>query len=363
MIRKLLITTVLASALLAGPALAAGNTLKIVEPDMEGGGGTLYVTPEGVSVLVDTGTPPGGMWKSSLDGADSGVDRIVTAAKALGVKKIDYVIITHYHGDHVGGVAALLDAMPVGVFIDHGPNREMHNSIDPPNQPAKTQAGYVKYLELIKGHKHILAKAGQVFHFGSLTDTIVIADGKPIAKPLKGAGGPGVECDLPSMAEDGGIENAKSIGSLFSFGKVRIAAFGDLTWDREHDLVCPLDKVGHVNIMILDNHGMGVSNHPGFVHTLAPDIAIMGNGSKKGDWPEVVKTVNSSPGLQGFWRAHASTVYPGQDGDPNYLANLGPLPSHGYSIRLDVTREGAVTVTNARNGYTKTYQVKSVEPG
>jgi beta-lactamase superfamily II metal-dependent hydrolase len=357
MFRKLLMTTVIASALLAGPALAAGKTLKIVEPDMEGGGGTLYVTPEGVSVLVDTGTPPGGMWTTSLDGANSGVDRIVTAAKALGVKKIDYVIITHYHGDHVGGVGALLDAMPVGVFIDHGPNREMHNSIDPPGQPGKTQIGYLKYLQLIKGHKRIIAKAGQVFHFGSLTDTIVIADGKPIAKPLKGAGGPGVECDLPSMAEDGGIENAKSIGSLFTFGKVKIAAFGDLTWDREHDLVCPVNKVGHVNILIVDNHGLGTSNNPGFIHTIAPEIAIMGNGSKKGSLPAPVAAVNSSPGLQGFWRVHEPTLHPELAGDPNYLANLGPNPSHGYALTLDVARDGEVTVTNTRNGFSKTYKV------
>lgn len=358
MIRKLLISTVLASALMAGSGHAAGKSLTIIEPDMEGGGGTLYVTPEGVSVLVDTGTPPGGMWTTSLDGADSGVDRIVNSARALGLKKIDYVIITHYHGDHVGGVGALLDAIPVGTFIDHGPNREMHNSIDNPKAPPKTQMGYAKYIELIKGHKHVIAKPGQVFHFGSLTDTIVIADGKPIAKPLPGAGKRGVECDLPSMAEDGGIENAKSIGSLLSFGKVKIAAFGDLTWDREHDLVCPLNKVGHVNILIVDNHGLGTSNNPGFIHSVAPDIAIMGNGSKKGSLPESVKAVNSSPGLMGFWRVHEPTLHPELAGDPSYLANLGPLPSHGYGLRLDVTRDGRVTVTNDRNGFSKIYTVK-----
>ena len=364
MFRNWLISAVAAFVMAAAPAHAApAKTLKIVQLDMEGGGGTLYVTPEGVSVLVDMGSQAGAMWTTSLDGAKGPADRIVAAAKALGVRKLDYVIATHYHGDHIGSLAELLDLIPIETFVDHGVNRELFNPADDPKEPPRTQAGYVKYLQLIKGHRRIIVKAGDVLHFSSLTDTVVAADGRPIARPLAGAGEPGQQCDLPPMKEDKGLENQKSIASVFSFGKVRIAAFGDLTWDREHDLVCPLDKVGHVNIMILDNHGMGVSNHPGFVHTLAPDIAIMGNGSKKGDWPEVVKTVNSSPGLQGFWRAHASTVYPGQDGDPNYLANLGPLPSHGYSIRLDVTREGAVTVTNARNGYTKTYQVKSVEPG
>jgi beta-lactamase superfamily II metal-dependent hydrolase len=356
MIRELLVSTLLASAALAGPVNAADKTLTVIEADMDGGGGTLYLTPEGVSVMVDTGSPPNG--SIALDGAGSGVERMVSAAKALGVKKIDYVIITHYHGDHVGGVGELLDLIPVGEFIDHGVNREMHNAIDNPKEPPRTQAGYEKYLQLIKGHKHVIAKPGQVFRFGSLTDTIVIADGNPIAKPLKGAGAPGVECDLPSMAEDGGIENAKSVGSLFSFGKVKIAAFGDLTWDREHDLVCPVNKVGHVGVLIVDNHGLGTSSNPGFIHSLAPDIAIMGNGAKKGALPAPVAAVNSSPGLQGFWRVHASVVHPELDGDPNYLANLGPTPSHGYGLRLDVARDGHVTVTNTRNGFSKTYEVK-----
>jgi hypothetical protein len=160
------------------------------------------------------------------------------------------------------------------------------------------------------------------------------------------------------MAEDGGIENAKSIGSLFSFGKVKIAAFGDLTWDREHDLVCPVNKVGHVNILIVDNHGLGTSNNPGFIHAVAPEIAIMGNGSKKGSLPAPVAAVTSSPGLQGFWRVHEPTTHPELAGDPNYLANLGPNPSHGYALVLDVARDGKVTVTNSRNGFSKTYAVK-----
>ena len=360
MFSKLLIVTTMASAMVAAPVHAApAGTLKIVQLDMEGGGGTLYVTPEGVSVLVDMGSPGRRHVDHRLLTAPRArLDRIVAAAKALGVRKLDYVIATHYHGDHIGSLAELLDLIPIGTFVDHGVNRELFNPADDPKEPPRTQAGYVKYLQLIKGHRRIIAKAGDVLHFGSLTDTVVVSDGDRSPSPRRARGSRALECGLPPMADDKGLENQKSIGSLFSFGKVRIAAFGDLTWDREHDLVCPFDKVGHVNIMILDNHGMGVSNHPGFVHTLAPDIAIMGNGSKKGDWPDVVKTVNSSPGLQGFWRVHASIVYPDQDGDPNYLANLGPLPSHGYSIRLDVTRAGAVTVTNSRNGFSRTYEVK-----
>jgi beta-lactamase superfamily II metal-dependent hydrolase len=354
--------TLLTCALLGGAAHAAEPTLKMVPLDLEGDGGTLYVTPEGQSLLIDAGSPAelsGGV-KNGLDGAKDGVDRIIATAQSLGVKKIDYLLITHYHADHVGGVAELLARFPVGTIIDHGPNRQIvpdatgHNA----GKVQSTVIYYAKYLEAIKGHEHVVAKAGDVFHFGSLTDTIVIADGKPIADPLPGAGEPGTLCDTGPMAADGGIENAMSVGSLLSFGKVKIAAFGDLTWDREHDLVCPVNKIGHVAILLLDNHGIDVSNNPAFVAALKPDLALMGNGPTHGGMPASVKTVAASPGLQGFWKLHASMVNPNLDGDPNYIANLGASPSHGYALMLDIARDGRVTVTNPRNGFSQTYQVR-----
>ena len=362
MIRGILLSTLLASALIAGPVQAAEKTLKMIPIDLEGDGGTLYVTPEGKSLLVDAGSPVelnGGV-KNGLDGAKDGVDRILAAAKSLDVKKIDYLIITHYHADHVGGVPELLSRIPVGTIIDHGPNRQIipdttgHNA----GKVQSTVIYYAKYLAAIKGHKHVVAKAGDVFHFGSLTDTIVISDGKTIDNPLPGAGEPGTLCDTPPMAADGGVENAMSVGSLLSFGKVKIAAFGDLTWDREHDLVCPVDKVGHVSILLLDNHGIDVSSNPAFIAALKPDLAVMGNGPTHGGMPGPVKAVSASPGLQGFWKLHASIPNPELDGDPDYIANLGPSPSHGYVLRLEIARDGKVTVTNGRNGYSKAYQVQ-----
>ena len=361
MIRKLLISTLLASALAAGHAAAAGpETLKILELDMEGGGGTLFVSPEGVSVLVDTGTPVTPYFPTGLDGAKEAADRIVAAAKSLGLKKIDYVIITHYHGDHVGGVQSLLARFPVGTFIDHGPNREvMSDPYGPrPGQPSGTIGSYQQYVEAIKDHKRVIAKAGDVFHFGSLTDTIVIADGKAIARPLPGAGQKGgAQCDLPPMAADGGVENAKSVGSIFSFGKVRIAAMGDLTWDREHDLACPVNKVGKVNILVVDNHGLGVSTNPAIVAALDPQIAVFGNGPNKGAVPEVVGHVKEGKRLEAIWKVHANLKNPEVDGDPDYIANLGPSPSRGYALRFDITRGGKIAVSNGR-GFTKSYQAR-----
>src|ERR1700712_1214160 len=190
MLRKTLAAALLASAL-SIPAHAADGTLKIVSIDVEGGGGTLFVTPEGKSLLIDTGWPTGAGLLPSPDGAQNSADRIVAAAKKLGVSKIDYVIITHFHMDHVGGVFDLAKRIPIGTFIDHGANAEhlKPGEVVPPDLAggAPDQL-YPKYLELIKGHPRIVAKPGQVIRIGSLTDTIVASDGVVLDKPLAGAG-------------------------------------------------------------------------------------------------------------------------------------------------------------------------------
>ena len=356
MFRSIAAAAVLTWALGAGQAPAAPATLKMVPIDMDGGGGALFVTPEGTSLLIDAGVPdwgPGG--KDGLDGARNGADRVVSAAKALGVSRIDYLITTHYHGDHVGGIFALLKLMPVGTLIDHGPNRE----IAPGDRRATGAiANYARYLEAIKGHPHIVARPGQVFRFGSLTATIVASDGHSLPKPLPGAGGPGPLCDTAPLAADGGVENAMSVASVLSFGKVRIANFGDLTWNREQDLVCPIDKLGHVAILLVSHHGLALSSNPASLAAMRPDIAVMSNGPTHGAAPATVAAIAASPGLQGFWKMHSALANPQLDGDPDYIANLGPSPGYGYTTRLDITRAGGVTVTNTRNGFRKVYQVK-----
>jgi hypothetical protein len=159
------------------------------------------------------------------------------------------------------------------------------------------------------------------------------------------------------MAANGGLENEKSVGSILRFGKVTIAALGDLTWNREHDLFCPINKLGHVSVLIVTNHGMAVSSNPSSIAGMHPDIVILGNSATKGDVPATINTINASKGLQGFWKLHASTADAQLTGDPVFIANLDPAPDQGYNIRLDITRDGRVIVTNSRNGFTRTYQV------
>ena len=376
-LRKLLTVALLSSAL-AAPALAAEGTLKIVSVDMEGGGGTLFVTPEGKSLLIDTGWPSGAGLLPSPDGAQNSADRIAAAARKLGVSKIDYLIITHYHMDHVGGVVDLVKRIPVDTFIDHGPNAEhlMPGEKVPPDLAggAPDQL-YPKYLETIKGHKHIVAKPGQVIPIGSMTDTIVASDGVVLSKPLPGAGAPNAVCDTAEAKATravGGEENRRSVASLLRFGKVSIAMFGDLSWDKERELSCPVGKLGHVNLLIATQHGSAISSNPASIADMYPDIVLMGSGGKKGGDEGPIKTLKASPGLMGFWQTHESFAHPEWSGDKNAIANLNPPasaiaahakqmftspPDQGHAIHAEITRDGKITMTNDRNGYSKTYQV------
>ena len=358
------IAALLAAPLAVSPAGAKDTALQMVAIDVEGGGGTLFVTPEGKSLLIDTGNPE----QSRATGNNPSSARIVAAAQELGVKKIDYLLITHYHGDHIGGFEGLLARIPIGTVIDHGPNRETTASPNPTAPqidmnnppPGSTAYGYQHYLKLIEDHHlhHIVAKPGQVFHIGSLTDTIVMADAEPIAKPMKGAGEDNASCaGMEGMASNGGEENARSTASLISYGKVRIAAFGDLTWDREKDLFCPVDKVGKVDVYLATHHGTALSGSPAALNALAPVVAIVGNSARKGADAARMKTIQASPRIQGVWQLHTTTAAPDINVPADMIANEGTdqAKDKAYALRLRIEKNGKITVINERTGYNKTY--------
>jgi competence protein ComEC len=365
--------------------MAAGrdNTgLQMISIDVEGSGGTLFVTPEGKSLLIDTGNPP----NPNMPAGHDTVDRLINTMHSFGVTKLDYLLITHYHSDHVGGFPALIEKMPVGTVIDHGENRQL----DPPSgsappagagggragggapagggaagaggppRPRITTEGYYElYVKALAGHKHLIAKPGMSLAIGSMKVNFVMADGQAIAQPLPGAGQPNPACEgMPAMADNGGEENARSVSSIITYGKVRIAAFGDLTWDREKDLVCPNNKVGKVDVFLASNHGLTQSNSPALLAALQPIVVIEGNSARKGDDPVRVKTMMDSGRVQGMWRLHLNTAHPDLDGPLDMIANpnTDPAQDKDYNLRLRILKDGDITVINERNGYNKTYK-------
>lgn len=377
MARKFVTTalmTVAALALLAqadaAPKKAApklSKDLKIISVDVEGGSAVIFLTPEGKSLLIDTGFPPNSGDPRLPAGTPpktlpSSADKIVAAAKELGITKFDYLLITHYHGDHVGGVPALLDKMPVDTFIDHGVNREMPAPNTPPERLARsTEGGFQTYMKLIAGKKHIVETVGQTLDIGSLHLEFVTADGNVPAQPLPGAGQANPDCaGVAKHPNDGGDENNRSLGMLMTFGKTRIVYLGDLTWNKEIELLCPVNKVGKTDIYFVTGHGMNLSSSPP-TRALDPLVAVMQNGPTKGGDKEVITMVNSYPNLKGYWRTHNTIRYPDLNGDADYIANPNWLPDQNYHVTLDIAPSGTFTVTNSRNNFSQTYKSRAAQ--
>ncbi len=366
----------LALAIIAAPRADAQRKfpgskkdLRFSVVDVEGGAATVFVTPEGKSLVIDTGWPPG-MGNFPMHRGEkpapttSSADRIAAAAASLGVTHIDYLLLTHYHVDHSGGVDALLAKLPAGTFIDHGPNGQFA----PPNAPARfrnspfsTEALSKKWAAAYQGHAHISEMVDQTLDIGSLHILFVASNGQMLSSPLPGAGQPNPLCaGVPQMANDGGIENVLSLGMLITFGKTRILDLGDNTWNNELKLLCPVNKIGKVDVYFVTGHGMNLSSSPPTA-ALAPLVALMQNGPMKGGDEAVLKTVESFPGLEGLWLSHYSVRYPALNPNPDYISNLNVQPDEAYPIDVEITRSGKITVTNPRNGFTKTYLSRAAQ--
>ena len=327
----------------ASPAPGAQKTLQIYFVDVEGGQATLFVTPEGKSLLIDTGWPDN-------NGRDA--DRIVAAAKDAKISKIDFVLITHYHDDHVGGAPQLAAKIPIGTFIDHGENRETNSE--------GTKRGFAAYQQLLATgkYKHISAKPGEVLAITGMQVRVVTADGDLIERPLPGGGKENASCANAPKPPVDVTENPRSLGTLITFGKLRILDLGDLTSDKEMDLMCPMNKIGVVDIYVVSHHGSPPSGSPVLVHAIAPRVAIMDNGAKKGGSPEPWDVIEKSPGLEDLWQLH----YSEEGGDAHnvaapFLANLQG-PDTGNYLKITAAADGGFEVFNSRTRETKKYAAK-----
>jgi competence protein ComEC len=316
---------------------AAETALQIFFIDVEGGQSTLFVTPAGQSLLIDTG------WGYN---AFRDANRIVAAAKMAKIKKIDYVLITHYHTDHVGGVPQLAKKMKVDAYVDHGPNRETSKA---------TETEFAEYQTAIAGATRILAKPGDTLPIKGMKLTFVSADGNLIDEPLPGAGAPNAACEGVQQKASDPSENARSVGSVIEFGKLRIVDLGDLTWAKELQLMCPNNKLGHADIYVVSHHGLDQSNSPALVHALAPRVAIMDNGSKKGASASAWDVVKSSPGLEDLWQLHFADANGSEHNttDP-FIANVNEADA-GYYLKLTANEDGSFVIYNPRNKYSKAY--------
>ena len=275
------------------------KTLDIYYIDTEGGQSTLFVAPSGETLLVDTG-----------NSGDRDLGRIVETLKGAGVKQIDHMWTTHYHGDHVGSLLALAKEFPMMHFYDHGtPNA---------GDRIVSAAFLTAYEELSKG-KRTIVKPGDKVRMTGLDVTTVASANQFIRTNLPGGGMANPACAGVKPKDESTYidpDNGDSAGFIMTYGKFRTADLGDLTWNGELDLMCPTNRIGTVDLYLVSHHGLDRSGSPALVNALAPRVAVMNNGTRKGGAPDVFKGLFASPGLEDVWQLHWS-----------YNAGLDNLPA------------------------------------
>jgi competence protein ComEC len=351
--------------LLSAAALPSAKTLDMWVIDTEGGKALLVVSPSGQSMLIDTGYP---------GNAGRDTARILEACRAAGVKKLDVLLTTHYDVDHVSNTPSLVASMPVGLFVDHGAR-----VVDDPGTVAAVKA----YDELWAGRMgappvgdpppvggaspvgrsgpptHLVARPGDRIPFAGVDVLVVTSAGRALKTPLPGAGQPnpacaGVERRTWSKTDEDHSENSASVGTLLTFGTFRMLDLGDLTWNREVDLVCPDNPIGVVDLFMVTHHGNDISNTPALVNAIRPRVAVMNNGARKIGAASVIRLLKTAPRMRALYLLHWSANAPDDNPPDDFIANLQDSPD-GKWIKISAQENGTMVVTNGRTGVAKTY--------
>jgi competence protein ComEC len=306
------------------------KALEIWVVDVEGGKAALYVSPTGQTALVDTGFP----------GARD-LDRIMAAIADAGVKQIDYLISTHYHVDHIGGLTELAKRIPIMTYVDHGPTAEGPDvpQLEPGpggltlTKPREQIEGFqAAYAELYGKAKRLVVKPGDRIPITGLEWRIAAAAGNMLKTPLPGGGRPNAACAnfTPLPTNEGMVDpdDFHSVGSVVILGQFRAVDFGDMWRTKELELMCPNNPIGTVDLYFASSHGAIASGSRPFVHGLQPRVVLVQNGTRKGAAPGPMTTILSSPGLEGLWQMHWSYNGMLEQNPPGlYIANIEDLPT------------------------------------
>ena len=356
----------IACLVLTTPAWAqtrGGKTLDIYVIDVDGGESTLFVSPTGESLLVDAGWP-------GFEGRDA--DRIAAVAKLAGLKQIDYLVVTHFHADHMGGVPQLAAKLPIRHFIDHGAD------VQPGERAA---AAFKAYDDLRMKADHVVAKPGYTIPITGIKAQVIAAGGAVLTAPLAGAGQPNPLCadfklqETVKGQEETRAEDARSVSTHITFGQFRTVIMGDLGWNLEKDLMCPTNKVGTIDLYLVSHHGSETSGSPALVYAMRPRAAVMNDGAGKGGAPQTFEILKDSPGLEDLWLNHYSIAAGALNRPEPLIANLEPrtlsaktasgqptAPVHmgpaGWT-KISASENRTFTITNSRNGLSKTYTARA----
>lgn len=333
--RRAVVTAFVAAAVITGAAAGPEPRLGITFIDVEGGAATLLATPDGQSLLIDTGYGGRG-------GRDA--SRIVAAMASAGVTDITHLVATHFHNDHIGGLQDLTSAVSIRSILDNG---------EPLATDRLTRNAYRNYEPVRAGIGYVQARPGFTLSMGGLTATVVSAGGALISPPLRAGEPPVAACSGAERFVDDGTENHRSVGLLVEWGRFRFLDLGDLSGNTLTSLVCPANRIGHVSAYLVAHHGDYDTNIPALYDALRPQAAIMNNGPTKGGSPDALWTIQQRPWLD-LWQLHAARDPRAKNAPDAWLANIDDGDT-AFPLRLEAEASGRFRITNPRTGHTRAY--------
>ncbi len=339
-----------AVVLLGGAGVPPSQGLDLYFIDVMGGAATLIVTPEKESILIDSGWP-------GFDDRDP--KRIEHVLKDLaGLDHLDHLVTTHWHRDHFGGVEGLAKRLRIDHFWDRGLPEDNLSGLDFPDGPKPDDPLGIAYRKASQGKRKALRPGDSLPLKGSVEAIILASGGNVIVRPSPAEpANPLCESAPPDKPVDPS-DNARSLALIVHHAKFDFLDCGDLTWNVEKKLVCPINSIGSVDLYQVTHHGMDISNHPTLVKTIAPTVAIMNNGPRKGGSPAVVKLLRSIPSIKAAYQLHKNAATgPDDNTDPALIANKDE--SGGQFIHVSVSPDGSeFTVQIGEDGPSQNFKTK-----
>jgi competence protein ComEC len=313
--------------------------------DVEGGAATLIVTPAGESVLIDAGNPG--------ERDSSRIHKVAT--EVAGLKQIDHLVVTHFHSDHFGGAVPLSKLMPIGRVYDNGA------PVPPPSE--RDAPLFAAYIAGFDGKRKTL-NAGDTITLGQPKGSAPLSmrllgtreqfvTPKPTAKPNA------AECAAAEEKPADTSDNRNSTVWVLELGPFRFFDGGDLTWNTEARLACPVNLAGQVDVYQVNHHGLGISNNPVLIRSLAPTVSVMNNGARKGTQPQTMAALESAKSIVAMYQVHKNVRDDRENNTSDeYIANLEEQCSAHY-IKMSVDPSGKrYTVSIPSSGHSKTYTTR-----